>query len=226
MLLASSLSESRLPHGLKEVQWLQGSGTQYCITDVIPVYDGSNFTSIRGDFTALDARNSKYEVGTYWSQSSSTFRYGCAFSYGQSLPSGTYAPILFFRYGRTNSDNATVNMSNFVYPLDVHYELNKTTLVHNGGTSTRTSPSSIYYTATRPLVIGGNYSGENIIITNEQTRYKSIKIYNNNTLLYEFVPCYRTSDGKTGFCKITAADGSTQFFPNLADTEWIIGPIV
>lgn len=227
MLIISASAKSRLPTGFREVQWLQGSGTQYCITDIIPVYDSSTFTSIRGDFTALDAQNSKYEVGTFWTQSSSAFRYGCAFSYGQSLPSVTYAPILFFRYGKTNLDNATVNMSNFVYPLDIHYELNKNSVVHNGETSTRTSPSTIYYTSNRPLVIGGNYGGDgSITITNAQTRYKSFKIYNNNTLLYEFVPCYRKSDNKTGFMKITVADGSTEFFPNMGTDEWIIGPVV
>ena len=50
--------------------------------------------------------------------------------------------------------------------------------------------------------------------------------YNNDTLLYEFVPCYRKSDNKTGFMKITVADGSAVFLPNMGEDEWKIGTVV
>ena len=230
MLMVSASAKSRLPTGFREVQWLQGSGTQYCVTDIYPKYDASNFTAIRGDFTALDSQNSKFEIGSHWNQStgsvSVSHNFAVNFGYMQSLPSSTYAPLLLFRYGRDGNNNASVNMSNFVYPLDIHYELNKLSIVHNGGTSTRSAPSTGEYTATKPLVIGGTYNGNDINIYNTQTRYKEFKIYNNNTLLYEFVPCYRKSDNKTGFMKITVADGSTEFFPNMGTDEWIIGTVV
>ena len=230
MLMVSASAKSRLPTGFREVQWLQGSGKQYCVTDIYPKYDASNFTAIRGDFTALDSQNSKFEIGSHWNQStgsvSVSHNFAVNFGYVQSLPSGTYAPTLLFRYGRDGNNNASVNMSNFVYPLDIHYELNKLSIVHNGGTSTRTAPSTGIYTATKPLVIGGTYNGNDINIYSTQTRYKEFKIYNNNTLLYTFVPCYRKSDNKTGFMKITAADGSTEFFPNMGTDEWIIGSVV
>lgn len=230
MLMVSASAESRLPTGFREVQWLQGSGTQYCVTDIYPKYDASNFTAIRGDFTALDAQNSKFEIGAHWNQStgsvSVSHNFAVSFGYMQSIPSGTTAPTLLFRYGRDGNNNASVNMSNFVYPLDIHYELNKNSIVHNGDTSTRTAPSTGDYTATKPLVIGGVYNGSTVSIYNTQTRYKEFKIYNNNTLLYTFVPCYRKSDNKTGFMKITAADGSTEFFPNMGTDEWIIGSVV
>ena len=230
LLIANASAKSRLPTGFREVQWLQGSGTQYCVTDVYPKYDSSHFTAIRGDFTALDSQNSKFEIGAHWNQStgSVSVSHNFAVNFGnmQSLPSGTTAPTLLFRYGRDGNNNASVNMSNFVYPLDIHYELNKLNIVHNGGTSTRTTPSTGEYTATKPLVIGGTYNGSNINIYNTQTRYKEFKVYDNNTLLYTFVPCYRKSDNKTGFMKITAADGSTEFFPNMGTDEWIIGSVV
>lgn len=227
-LMVSSAIHGRLPTGFKEVEWLQGTGTQYCITDVYPVYDSSNFTAIRGDFTALTNQNSRFEISSYWMESTS-HKFGVTFSYAQSLPSGSYAPTLFFRYGKVSQDNAAVSMNNFVYPLDIHYELNKTNIVHNGGTSNRSQPSTAYYTATKPIVIGGYFSStstDNVIPWNIQTRFKSFKIYNNNTLMYEFVPCYRTSDNKTGFTKITVADGTTEFFPNAGTDEWIIGTVV
>ena len=232
MLMVSASAKSRLPTGFREVQWLQGSGTQYCVTDIPVVYSATDFTSIKGNVTVLDSNTSKFEIGTYWSTtspSSQTWRYGCAFSYAQSLSSGTYAPTLFFRFGRTNSANATVNMSNFVYPLDIHFEINKNTLVHNGGTSQKPA-DGVYYNSnimSRTLVIGGcQVSGGSINVFNTGTQYKTLYIYNNDTLLYEFVPCYRKEDGKTGFMKITVADGSAVFFPNMGEDEWIIGTVV
>lgn len=225
-MIANASVESRLPTGFREVQWLQGSGTQYCVTDIYPVYNANNYTAIRGDFTALDAQNSKFEIGSLWLASGSSWRYGCAFSYAQAVSQGNYQSTLFFFFGKYNQGNATVNYSNYTYPLDVHFEINANNLVHNGGTSTK--PIGISeYSATRPLVIGGMQGTDGTVnISNTQTRYKEFKIYNNNTLLYEFVPCYRKSDNKTGFMKITVADGSTEFFPNMGTDEWIIGTVV
>ena len=215
--MASSLSQhGRLPTAFREVQWLQSSGTQYCVTDIYPVYDANNCTVIRGDFTALDSQNSKFEIAASWASSGSSWRYGCAFS----------QKTLFFWFGNVNYSNATVNYSNYVYPLDMHFEINRDNLVHNGGTSTKPTVVTVY-SASRPLIIGGIQSSNGAInVSNTQVRYKEFKIYNNNRLLYEFVPCYRKSDNKTGFMKITVADGSTEFFPNMGTDEWIIGTVV
>lgn len=232
--MASSSPQGRLPTGFREVEWLQGSGTQYCVTDIPVKYSASDYTAIKGNVIALDTQTSKFEIGTYWPSTSSgvatSYRYGCSFSYAQSLPSGTYAPTLFFRFGKTNSANATVNMSNFVYPLDIHFEINKTTLVHNGGTSQKVNTGGYYDSSimSRYIVIGGSQTaGGSINVFNTGSRYKSLYIYNNDTLLYELIPCYRASDNKTGFMKLTVADGNMTFFPNMGeDAEWIIGPVV
>lgn len=223
--MLSSSAQGRLPQEFREVQWLQGSGTQYCLTDIYPVYSSNDYTSIKGDFTVLDRENSRFSIATYWVQSSSACRYGCTFSYAYWSQTGTYQSTLSFYFGRTNQGNALVNYSNDVYPLDIHFEINKENVVHNGGTSTK--PYVTAYSSTRPLVIGGMQGSDGTVnVSNTQTRYKEFRIYNNDTLLCEFVPCYRKSDNKTGFMKINAADGSTEFFPNLGTDEWIIGTIV
>ncbi len=222
----SASQHGRLPTGFKEVEWLQGTGTQYCLTDIYPVYSSNDYTSIKGDFTVLDPQNSKFSIATYWIQSTNAYRYGCAFSYAYNSSASTYQSTLFFYFGKTNQGNATANYSNYVYPLDMHFEINKDNLVHNGGTSTKPTGMATY-ASTRPLVIGGMQGSDGTVnVSNTQTRYKEFKVYNNNTLLYEFVPCYRKSDNKTGFMKITVADGSTEFFPNLGTDEWIIGSVV
>ena len=83
------------------------------------------------------------------------------------------------------------------------------------------------YNSTKPLIIGGTYNtNDDVSVANTQVSVKSFTVYNVDTLLYEFVPCYRTLDHKTGFMKITVADGSTEFFPNQGTDEWVIGPTV
>ena len=77
--MLSSAADSRLPTGFREVQWLQGTGTQYCVTDIYPIYDSNDYTSIKGDFTVLDRENSRFSIATYWVQSTNAYRYGCTF---------------------------------------------------------------------------------------------------------------------------------------------------
>lgn len=226
-LMASSSSQhGRLPVGFREVEWLQGSGTQYCVTDIYPTSTNQNtYTSIRGDITVLNKTTSKFGIQTYWFQSNNVYNYGFYCGYVKSITQQgeAYHTSFIFRFG-PNSANNSRNFDNEVFPLDLHYELNRESTTIDNYTLAK---YQYMYTATNPLVIGGNYNTSYVVTPyNENTRCKSFKIYNVDTLLYEFVPCYRTSDHKTGFMKITVADGSTEFFPNLGEDEWIIGPVV
>ena len=96
--MLSSVGDSRLPTGFREVQWLQGSGTQYCVTDIPVVYSATDFTSIKGNITILDRSTSKFEIATFWTTTSSgtaqTWRYGCSFSEVHEIDSNPY-PYLF-----------------------------------------------------------------------------------------------------------------------------------
>lgn len=226
LLTATTLSQQgRLPTGFKEVQWLQGSGTQYCETDVYPV-NNSNFTGIKGNVTILDKVDGKFCIATLWSQSSVSYIYECIYSYGKYLTpqSETYSARFIITDNRNTSTSTYFDFINNVFPINVHYELNKSNVVINQQSYNK--PEIITYNASLPLLIGATYNNGNVRVHNNQARIEKFYIYNNNTLLYEFVPCYRTSDNKTGFMKITVADGSTEFFPNLGTDEWIIGPVV
>lgn len=224
-----SSSQGRLPTGFREVEWLQGSGTQYCETDVNPIYSSSNFTSIKGDIIMLDRQNSAFEIGSHWYQLwsgvQSEFEYSFDVAYVHQLPQDTYKTVSRFRYGRSSANLTTIDLPINVFPLDIHYEINQNNLILNGASHTKYD-NHIQYATTKPILIGADSVGNTVSIRNTLTRVKSFYVYNNDTLLYEFVPCYRKSDNKTGFMKITVADGSTTFFPNLGTDEWIIGPVV
>ena len=229
--MVSSSPQGRLPTGFKEVEWLQGSGTQYCETDINPIYSNSSYTSIKGDLTVLNKTNSQFEITSRWSQQysgvMSEFRYGFQYHYVQRLPQNVYEAQFSYYYGLLSMANRNVNYINSVFPIDIHYELNQNNIIVNQNTISKSS--DIKYSATKPILIGAYYTGysaDPIHAFNNLTRVKSFNVYDNNNLVYEIVPCYRTSDNKTGFMKITIADGSTTFFPNLGTDEWIIGPVV
>ena len=231
--MISASPHGRLPTGFREVEWLQGSGTQYCETDILPVFSNSHFTSIKGDFTVLNKQNSRFKIGTNWYQTysgvSSAFGFNNSFSYVHKLPQDTYESDIIIQYGLISAANYTQNISNYVYPLDVHYEINKNNLIVNQTTSSKYSDVQYSAINTRPILIGAGYTGSSadpINVINTLTKVKKFYIYDNDTLMYEFIPCYRTSDNKTGFMKITVADGSTTFFPSIGEDEWIIGPVV
>lgn len=219
----ASSSNGRLPIGFKEVEWLQGTGSQYCLTDIYPISDHSNYTCIKGDVVLLDKNNSRFQISTLWLESGSTQYYEV--NYLQIAPTGN-SRIFTFKYGAGYAYKLEVELNNYVFPLDAHYEINKNNAIFNQTSYTK---GASQWSATKPLIIGGYYSSSNsdtVIVRNTQSRLKTFKIYNNDTLIYEIVPCYRTSDNKTGFMKITVADGSTTFFPNMATDEWIIGSVV
>lgn len=228
-----SSSQGRLPTGFKEVEWLQGTGTQYCVTDVYPINDnGTRFIGVKGNLTVLDKQNSSFTLGTFWTDASSgvsySYRYDCKYAYVHQMTpqSDTYKALFTIEDTRSNvAPHVQFDFTNYVFPIDVHYELNKRTVVVNDASYNKTT--MLAYNSWRPIVIGGTYvAGGDLSIANTQVRVKSFSVYNVDTLLYEFVPCYRTSDHKTGFMKITVADGSAEFFPNQGTDEWVIGPTV
>ena len=204
-LLSFSKKKSRLPDGLVEVKWLQCTGGQYCVTDIYPVSSGQNtFTAIRGDITLLDRDTSAFKIGCGWNESGTTMKYEASYSQGT------------FRYYYGPSTGATRSFAiGGVYPRDVHYEINIDNVY---GLDAPYSTFQYQYNATSPIAISNGWTSNNI-------QYKPFKIFNVNQPLYEFVPCYRESDGKTGFCKITLADNTMQFFPTTGE-EWVIGPVV
>lgn len=231
-LMSSSSHHGGLPTGYIEVEWLQSSGTQYCDTGIQPIYTSTNFTSIKGDITVLDKIQSQFELSSRWYQNyssvSSEFAYGIRYTYTQTNPLTNKSEFLLY-YGLLSAANASYDVTNFVFPLDIHYEINRNNLIINQSTIPRFS--EIQYNAPygRTLLIGAYYTGYSanpIAIYNRQIRVKTLLIYNNDTLIYKFVPCYRASDNKTGFMKITIADNSTEFIPNLGEDEWIIGTIL
>lgn len=54
------------------------------------------------------------------------------------------------------------------------------------------------------------------------SRYYYVKVYDDNVMIFDGVPCYRKSDNKTGLYDIVG----NSFVPNNGPTEFVLGPNV
>ena len=209
-----SSHQSRLPDEYQEVEWLRGTGTQYCTTDYPIVYNSEHKTVIKGDITVLSS-SAKAAIGNRWTEYGSARRY--AISYGESGSPG-YA---FIHYGSNNTNVHSPISANF--PADIHYEIGVDSLVINNQIFTR--PSFGDFNSTPEHINIGYIPVLGHYATNSE--FKAFSIYDNNTLLTEVIPCYRKSDSKPGFYQTNVPEGGTNFITNLGtSTDWLIGPNV
>lgn len=215
---SSSQVEGRLGRDYQEVEWLRGTGTQYCETDINPKALTTNVTVIKGDVTLLTVEDSKFSIMGRWNDSKGLCYYGV---YTQVANNENW---FYFRYGVLGSNFNRDYLTRFgSAPLNLHYELNFHDAVLNDYTYQKTFT---LLGETNSIMYIGAYKDNslNLVIHNENANYKTFTIYNKDTLLATYVPCYRKTDRKTGFCKIDASTGTVTFFPNLGEgDEWIIG---
>lgn len=226
MMLISSATESRIPNEYREVQWLRGTGTQYCETNFVPkIYPNTNnYSGIKGDITILNLNNSKLSImaddiyggsasqgrtrfGIEINNGNFTFDYG--FLGASAYPSPSTKSYLLSNFGSA--------------PLDLHYEIN----IYDGNIKLNNVSYPIYSgntTSFNKLLIGAYYSGlSNISVLNENTLIKAFSVYEKNELIGEYIPCYRKSDNKAGFYETSTGI----FLTNLGSgSDWLVGPKV
>ena len=217
MIISSSQSPSRIPTEYQEVQWLRGTGVQYCDTGYYPISSASNFTSIKGDVTVLDLSVSKLAIA------------------GNDISGGNYYESSGIKIGNSNFvfyagvENDTYTIRTFALadygtaPLNLHYENNDYNVVLNDTSSNR--PQQQFGNIYNTILIGAyrNSSG-NIVIHNENVNIKAFSIYNKDTLLTDVIPCYRKSDRKPGFYVTNPRNSGQYFITNLGNSsDWLIG---
>ena len=210
----SSLNKSKLPAEYQEVEWLKGSGTQFCVTDYYPQYNSQEKTVLIGDFTILSKTMGKFGVGCQWTDDENTLFYHVEFHQNK----------LSFAYG-TSTDYMQISTADYgSEPIDIHFELGATYLKVNNNTFTRTQTT--FNKGTEPIYIGATVFRQ--LVLNQQVQYKKISIYNDTTLITEIIPCYRKSDNKPGFYQVNIPTGGTHFLENMGtgSNDWIIGPVV
>ncbi len=187
-----------VPSTYQLVEYLESTGTQYILTDVIPssnfkleadVYGSSSYT---GETAFAGVRDSKsiefyYQAGIpkFWITAGAI---GAATAYYDQK-------IHYIAESNSSGIKLTIN--------EAQYE---STNVYTGGTS-------------NPLMIF-SYNGSGTPSYNFRGRIYYLKLYDNNVLIRNFIPCYRKSDNVAGLYDTV----HNTFYPNGGSNPFILGP--
>lgn len=175
-----NLDNSSIPNSYTRVDYIESTGTQYINTNV--TVNGKLRTIL--DFDNQDANIDGNIFGGRNGASDKTF--------------------IFFLWGSNNkfrSDyNTTSNQDTQLTGVTGRFLIDKnrgtTTVTHNGNTYTKTITNSDFI-GDRPLVL---FAKDNDGTIDGYTSYKlySCKIYDDDELVRDFIPCKRNSDNKLG----------------------------
>ena len=220
LMIGSSQSESIVPREYREVKWLRGSGTQYCITSYTPHVMQGDYrnSSIRGSLTVLNRNTAKLAIladDNYGGTVNGHTRLGIKINNQTfSFDYGFQPDNRETNYGLSNYGTENIELSFELNRVNSNYSmiLNENTFTGYGG-----NMANFY-----PYLIGAYYTGlEQISVLNQDVLIKKLSIYESDSLISEIIPCYRKSDNKAGFYET----GTGLFLTNQGSgSDWLIGP--
>lgn len=197
--------KKRLPVEYQEVEYIESTGTQYIDTGFIPNQDTRTVivcsaTQYLGRNTALFGSRNTFQSKNY----------SIVFGSGDGTP---YNNVLYSGYDIGNvSKPSNALSSNTIYTIDKNK--NKT-YVNNSQMY-----SQVYNNFTSPytmFLFAVHQSSSDLFVG--YLRIYSCKIYDNGTLVRNFIPCYRKSDNVAGlYDKVT-----NTFYINSGTGEFIKG---
>lgn len=194
-----------LPASYQQVQYLRSTGTQYIDTDFklnqnsrVVIEASLPVGNLGYGYRLFGARNAASNKGFFISSSTSTNNSG----------------LLYADYG--NSGASFVQIDNNVHM----YDFNKNVFSLDG-TTLKTFTTSTFTTSYNAILFGGNSGGT---IVAKSWQIYSCKIYDNGTLIRDFIPCYRKSDNVAGMYDIV----NNAFYTdaNANATNFQVGPNV
>lgn len=193
-------STARLPEAYQEVTYIESSGTQYFDTEYKPNGNSQykfKFSNGSTSGVLFGAYNSGWTTGSgyYHNNNSSSYEY--------------------FHYWANNMIRNTTGSSLNTY----EFYINKGTIYSSTG-SIIYSTTNKTFTVNYPLyILAGNWAGSNV----EQPltcRLYYFKIWDDDVLLKDYVPCYRKSDGVIGMYDLV----DNEFITNAGTGTFTKGP--
>ena len=177
-------SGSRLPKGYKEVEYIESTGTQYIETNVVPNHNAK----IILDFCYTSNTTNTQLFGSRLSWNSRGFYVGTK----SNVLGNMYWMEFGSRYRETglpmsDTNRHIINYSKTIIIDDVTYY---------------TYPSTSF-TGYQNIVLFGSWEGEQGKIVPSCSRLYSCQIFNGNTILRDYVPCYRKNDNVIGLYDLT-----------------------
>lgn len=186
---------SILPKEYQRVDYIESSGTQYINTNYIP------------------NSNTKYELNIKFNELG-------IISYLISARSTNYRNDLYLATSNKLSvgyGNEYKN-SNFIVQKDIKYNIvSDKNLLYVNNNLVWTSTEQEFINTVKAVVFARNYNDEigNFI----SAKLYSCKIYDNDTLVRNFIPCYRKADNEVGLYDIV----NNVFYTNAGTGAFIYG---
>ena len=186
-----------LPSGYKRLGYIQSSGTQFIDTRFKP----NQNTRVLTEAYLVDSTNGYPSV--FGTRSGSSLQFWAFWAPGEKIFHGRY-------------NTRVIDVKSSPTNLDI-YDFNKNTLSINGVKSQATSET---FTASNNLwIFGVNSSGS--LQYGSSVRLYSFKIYDNGTLIRDFVPCINAS-GEVGLYDLVGK----QFYGNAGTGTFTAGPVI
>ena len=172
----------RLPAGYQEVEYIEGTGTQYINTNLY-LSSGLKFDI---DYSISDATVYQTIIG-----SDNGWRSRYFFGAVDTTISKSY-----WYYG-----NRSITFDNEIGALNLKTNVqnngNTLTMSNINGTVTKSVSASLNYTSDYTIMLFA-LNREGSIVDQSHAKIYMAKIYNGNNLIRDYVPCYRKSDGIIG----------------------------
>lgn len=174
--------ELRLPSEYQEVEYIENTGTQYIITDLLFPKELEN-PKIEWGFMQIAVPSGDNMIFGYWTNGSIYYEV-----YNSTALS--YASIGKNHYDRISNANLTKDM--FIAGV-----MTKETIYLNGYSYAKNAEDTIDQSV-RPMAIFAWNSTSGRTYTNKGARIYYLRFFDGNTKMADYVPCYRKSDGEIG----------------------------
>lgn len=191
-----SMNTYNLPSEYQQVEYIESTGTQYLDTGFIPNQDTKVIVDYQ--YTAIT------DAFLFGSRTSST-------SNAYAVNVGSSATKAFTSYGKTG------NVTYANPDTKRHVIIKDKNLFYVDGVLKLTQAAQ-NFTAPGSLEIFAAYNGSTKGYLPSKARIFSFKIYDNGTLVRDFVPCYRKNDGVAGMYDLV----NNTFYSSVGTKDFVV----
>lgn len=196
-------ARANIPNEYEEVEYLESTGTQYIDTGI-----NVNTTTSRYE-TKINPSSVSGTMGIFGTRNNSMASQS---SMNVFIIGGTFRLDWLSGNGNYNVRNISTN---------TEYTISITRGLATINNVNYTSGETISIDSLYPFYVGSFNNVGSVFSTGFSGKIYYSKLYNNNILVFDGVPCYRKSDNEIGMYDLV----SNTFFTNAGTGNFIVGPI-
>lgn len=222
--MLSSEKVPRVPEEYQEVEWLCGTGSQFCnIGGAIGLTSDNHFYGIKGDIEKLNG--TRYSLLVIDCDAGRASQVG----YNYWRIRATYDDLTETYHPQAGWQLPDISLSSSGIETDsgsllFHFEINKTSMKVNN--EILNNPSYPLNSVIESIVVGARQATDDSrLIENANVLIKSIKLTYDDVVYREYIPCKRVSDNKAGlFYWIDYEEGTSGFITNSGSgSDFLVG---